>query len=101
MIKRWLNAFKLHEARVTARMEKRARLETLGDLVFWVLLFGLFWAYAWWGHIIGPWVDNLMGWGPHDVDSEGKIRWRQMWSTAICLPGIIGATVLYLRNRRD
>lgn len=81
-------------------MERMSNVETFGSLVFGLVFLGSAWAFAWYGHIIGPWVDNLMGWGPHDLDSEGKIRWRRMWSTAICLPGIIACVVLYIRNRR-
>lgn len=79
---------------------KRARVETFTDLAFMWVLFGLFWAFAWNIHIIGPWVDNLMGWGPHDIDSARKVQWRRMWSTALCLPGIVAYGILYLRNRR-
>lgn len=81
-------------------MANRARLENLADLVFWWLLFSLFWAFAWNAHIIGPWVDNLMGWAPHAVDSMRKVEWRRMWATGLCLPGIICTGILYLRNRR-
>lgn len=101
MIKAWLKHFEAHSERMNQRMERRARLETLGDVTFWVLAFGLFWTFAWNAHIIGPWVDSLMGWGPHDIDSEGKIRWRRIWSTAICLPGIVFSVLLYLRNLRN
>jgi hypothetical protein len=86
--------------RYTNFIESRARLASKGDLVFWLIAFGLFWAFAWNAHVIGPWVDNLMGWGPHDIDSEGKVRWRRIWSTAICLPGILACIGLYIRNRR-
>jgi hypothetical protein len=81
-------------------IERMSSVETLGALVFMLTLACFAWAFAWNAHIIGPWVDNLMGWGPHDIDSAGKIRWRRIWSTAICLPGIIASIGLYLRNRK-
>jgi hypothetical protein len=81
-------------------IERMSSVETLGALVFMLTLACIGWAFAWNAHIIGPWVDNLMGWGPHDIDSAGKIRWRRIWSTAICLPGIIASIGLYLRNRK-
>ena len=84
----------------TAFMDRMARVETFGALVFGLALLGFAWGFAWYAHIIGPWVDNLMGWGPHDIDSEGKVRWRRMWSTAICLPGILVIIYLHIRNRR-
>lgn len=80
-------------------MERMAKVETVGALVFSLFFFGLLWAFAWYAHIIGPWVDNLMGWGPHDLDSEGKIRWRRMWSSAVCLPGILLSIFLYARSK--
>jgi hypothetical protein len=98
---------RLHDAvtrvgdRYESFMERMARVETLGALVFSLIFFGLLWAFAWYAHIIGPWVDNLMGWGPHDTDSEGKVRWRRMWSTAVCLPGILASIWLYIRNHRN
>lgn len=86
--------------RYTNFMDRMTNVETFGALVFMLTLAISAWAFAWYAHIIGPWVDNLMGWGPHDIDSEGKIRWRRMWSTAICLPGILACVGLYFRNRR-
>jgi len=81
-------------------MDRMMNVETIGALIFIVTFLGSAWAFAWNAHVIGPWVDNLMGWGPHDIDSEGKVRWRRMWSTAICLPGILAYIILYIRNRR-
>ncbi len=81
-------------------MDRMMNVETFGALIFIVTFLGSAWAFAWYAHVIGPWVDNLMGWGPHDIDSEGKVRWRRMWSTAICLPGILAYIILYIRNRR-
>lgn len=81
-------------------MERIANVDTFGSLIFSICLFGACWAFAWYAHIIGPWVDSVMGWGPHDIDSMGKISWRRMWSTSICLPGILVSIALYVRNRR-
>lgn len=82
-------------------MSRLARVETFGAMLTMIGLTAGAWALAWYGHIVGPWLDGVMGWGPHDIDSEGKIRWRRMWSTAICLPGIVAFIVLYVLNVRD
>ncbi len=101
MIREWYKRFEAHSGRMTAFMDRMDKVETAGALVFGLVLFGSAWAFAWYAHIIGPWVDNLMGWGPHDIDSERKVQWRRMWSTAICLPGMLASVGLYLRNRRQ
>ena len=80
-------------------MERMDKVESFGALVFGLVLFSSGWAFAWNLHIIGPWIDNLMGWGPHDIDSAAKVQWRRMWATGICLPGIVFSVWLYLRNR--
>jgi hypothetical protein len=100
MIRKIVQRFDAHSQRMTDFMERMMNVETFGALVFILAFLGFAWAFAWYAHIIGPWVDNLMGWGPHDIDSEGKVRWRRMWSTAICLPGILAYIGLYIRNRR-
>lgn len=100
MIRDWIKRFDDHCQRMTDFMDRMTSVETFGALIFMLTLACSAWAFAWYAHIIGPWVDNLMGWGPHDIDSAGKIRWRRMWSTAICLPGILACIGLYLRNRR-
>jgi hypothetical protein len=86
--------------RTTKFMERMHSLETVGALLFIVSMFCFGWAFAWYAHIIGPWVDQLMGWGPHSIDSPRKIQWRRMWATAVCLPGILLAIYLYIRGRR-
>jgi hypothetical protein len=93
--------FVAHERRMTARMDQLAKVETFGAMVAMVAMTAAAWAFAWYAHIIGPWLDGVMGWGPHDIDSAGKIRWRRMWSTAICLPGIVAFIGLYILNVRD
>jgi len=82
-------------------MSRLAKVETFGAMVVMVCLFTGLWAFAWYAHIIGPWLDGVMGWGPHDIDSAGKIRWRRMWSTAFCLPSIVLAILNYILNVRD
>lgn len=79
-------------------MERISNPSTHKDFLYGFLIFGGAWALAWNAHLIGPWVDQLMGWGPHDIDSEGKIRWRRMWSTAICLPALLVGSALYIRK---
>ncbi len=81
-------------------MERMTHVETFGALAFMLALACFAWGLAWYGHIIFPWLENILGFGPSDIDSEGKIRWRRMWSTAICLPGILACIGLYIRNRR-
>jgi TRAP-type C4-dicarboxylate transport system permease small subunit len=93
--------FVAHERRMTARRDQLAKVETFGAMVVMVAMIATAWAFAWYAHIIGPWLDGVMGWGPHDIDSPGKIRWRRMWSTAICLPGIVLAILNYILNVRD
>lgn len=93
--------FNAHEQRMTARMNQLAKVETFGAMLLMVAMLAGLWAFAWYAHIIGPWVDAVMGWGPHDIDSAGKIRWRRIWSTAICLPGIVAFVGLYILNVRD
>lgn len=101
MIRNLWTRFLAHGERMNDFMERMARVETAGALVFALALGCFAWAFAWNAHIIGPWVDNLMGWGPHDIDSDRKVQWRRMWSTAICLPGMIFSVLLYLRNRKN
>ena len=81
-------------------MNRIGNVETFGSMVFGVLFLGAAWALAWYGHIIFPWLENLLDFGPYDIDSAGKIRWRRIWSTSICLPGILACIGLYIRNRR-
>ena len=99
MMRRFMERLDAAAHRHTAFMERMGKVETFGALVFSLFFFGLLWAFAWYAHIIGPWVDNLMGWGPHDLDSEGKIRWRRMWSSAVCLPGILLSIFLYAPSK--
>ncbi len=82
-------------------MSRLAKVETFGAMLLMVAMTAGAWGFAWYAHLIVPWLDGVMGWGPHDIDSEGKIRWRRMWSTAICLPGIVAFVGLYILNVRD
>jgi hypothetical protein len=79
-------------------MDRMTDVETFGSWVFGLTLLGTAWALAWYAHIFFPWLEHLMGFGPHDIDSAGKIRWRRIWSTAVCLPGMLFCTALYFRN---
>lgn len=72
----------------TERGGRAISAETLPQILFVLAAFGGVWAFAWNGHIISPWLDSLVGLGPYDIDSPGKIRWRQMYSTAFCAPVI-------------
>lgn len=80
-------------------VHKLTYVETFRDLIVVLAIFGSVWAYAWYGHIIGPWVDNLLGLGPHGIDSLGKIRWRRMYSTAFCAPPMLYAILRYTYNK--
>ncbi len=100
MMRIWIERFDDHCRKVTRFMNRMSNVETAGALGFSLALLGGAWALAWYAHIVFPWLEHLLGLGPHDVDSEGKIRWRRIWSTAICLPGILASIGLYLRNRK-
>ena len=100
MIKDLGDWFKEFDRRVTVFVEKRAKLETFGALLFMVGMFCAAWAFAWYAHIIGPWLDALLGWGQHDIDSAEKIHWRRVWSTSVCLPGVFFAILTYALNKR-
>jgi hypothetical protein len=101
MIRGLYKRFEAHSGRMTAFMERMMEVKTFGALVFIVAFLGSAWAMAWYSHIFSPWLENLLGLGPYDIDTEGEIRWRRMWSTAICLPGILIYICLYIRNRFD
>lgn len=94
------NRFDAMAHRHTAFMDRMINVETLGALGFMLALACSAWALAWYAHIVFPWLEALLGLGPYDIDSARKIQWRRMWSTAICLPGIIACIGLYIRNRR-
>ena len=98
MLKRIWNAMLAHERRMAYRMERISNPSTHRDFLYGLLMISAFWAFAWNAHLISPWVDQLMGWGPHDIDSVGKIRWRRMWSTALCFPGLLFLANLYVRK---
>jgi hypothetical protein len=76
-------------------VNKHMYVEKFSSFILILGFFGTTWAFAWYAHIIGPWVDQLLGLGPHDIDSIGKIRWRRMYSTAFCAPPIIYAIIRY------
>lgn len=101
MIQELWNRFKAHDQRVTAFLDRQAKVESFGALVIMLALVVAAWAFAWYGHIIGPWMDRVLGLGPHDLDSAGKIRWRHIWSTAVCVPSIVVFVGLYILNVRD
>lgn len=92
--------FLAHGERMNEFMDRMMNVETFGALVFMLVLAFSAWGLAWYAHIIFPWLENLLGLGPYDVDSARKVQWRRMWSTAICLPGILACIGLYIRNRR-
>lgn len=101
MIRRFVNRMSEINEAYGRTMSRLARVETFGAMLAMVVMTVGAWGFAWYAHIIGPWLDAVMGWGPHDIDSVGKIRWRRMWSTAICLPGIVAFVGLYILNVRD
>lgn len=101
MIRRFVDRMSEINQAYGRTMSRLAKVETFGAMVVMVALFAGAWAFAWYAHIIGPWLDGVMGWGPHDIDSAGKIRWRRMWSTAFCLPSIVLAILNYILNVRD
>ncbi|MDR7096216.1 hypothetical protein J2X09_003973 [Hydrogenophaga laconesensis] len=102
MIRGWINWFGEVNQRYGRFMHERAQVKTLDDLIFWLVAFGSFWLLVWNTDVLEPWTSELFtqwfGWEPSDLPSEGKMRWRRMWSTAICLTGMVSMTGLYLRN---
>lgn len=78
---------------------KLIKVEKVSHLAVVLVFFGFTWIFAWNAHIIGPWIDHLLGTGPHDIDSIGKIRWRRIYSTAFCAPPIIYAIFRYAYNK--
>lgn len=101
MIRRFVDRMSEINQAYGRTMSRWAKVETFSAMLAMVSLLAGAWAFAWYAHIIGPWLDGLMGWGPHDIDSAGKIRWRHIWSTAICLPSIVLAILNYILNVRD
>lgn len=75
-----------------------AQMETPKQLLIVIVPFGLGWAFIAYAHVVGPWVDTLLNLGPHDIDSAAKIRWRKIWSSALCGPIIAAAIVKFLYN---
>lgn len=80
---------------------KAADPKSLKFLFISITIFFLFLTLGWYGHIIWPWIDLQFGLGPHDIDSADKIRWRRIWVSSICVPGIVGVIAIYLLNRRE
>ncbi len=76
-----------------------AFVDTFNHLVIVLLIFGSGWGLFWYAHIIFPWLEHLLGLGPYDIDSIGKIRWRRMYSTAICAPPMLYVIVRYAYNQ--
>lgn len=75
----------------TAWGSRAINSEKFSQLLFVFVAFGGTWALAWNAHIFFPWLEKLIGLGPSDIDSVGKIRWRRMYSTGFCAPVIIYA----------
>lgn len=82
-------------------MERISNPTTNKDFVLGLVIFGGAWAIAWYAHIVFPWIESVLGWSPSTPDSEGKIRWRRIWSTAICLPGILAIIIMHIRRLRQ
>lgn len=101
MTSKWLGRLNEINQSYGRGVAKVAKIESLGALLIMLLWIGSAWAFAWYAHIIGPWVDNLFGLDPHDADSLAKIQWRRIWSSIVCLPMIVVSLVLYLLNVRD
>lgn len=82
-------------------MERISNPTTNKDFVLGLVIFGGAWAIAWYAHIVFPWIESVLGWSPSTPDSEGKVRWRRIWSTAICLPGILAISIMHIRRLRQ
>lgn len=101
MWRRLVEAFRRHDQRMTERMARISNPTTNKDFVLGLVIFGGAWAIAWYAHIVFPWIESVLGWSPNTPDSEGKIRWRRIWSTAICLPGILAIVIMHIRRLRQ
>lgn len=85
-LKQLVSRFDAFDQGFTDKVVRASNPETLSGLLVISAIFGSVWAFAWYGHIVGPWFESLFGLGPYDVDSAGKIRWRRIYSTALCAP---------------
>lgn len=74
-------------------------VEKFSDLFKVLMIFGSGLLLGWYAHIFFPWLEHLLGLGPHDIDSLGKIRWRRMYSTALCAPPMLYAIARYAYNQ--
>lgn len=99
-IKQWLKAFDTWDNDLLQRwVSYTANPTTTKQLLAVIVPFGLGWAFLAYAHILGPWIDMVLGTGPHDPDTDGKIIWRRMWSSALCGPVIAYALLRYCYNR--
>jgi hypothetical protein len=70
-------------------------VETFPHLIIVIVISASVWAIGWYAHLISPWADAAFGWGPHDIDSPGKIRWHRITFTALCAPVLVYAPLRY------
>ena len=73
--------------------------EKFTDVLKLIAICGSVWAIGWYAHIIFPWLEHLLGLGPYDIDSLAKIRWRRIYSTALCAPPMLYVIVRYAYNQ--
>ena len=73
--------------------------EKFSDILIVLLICGSVWSIGWYAHIIFPWLERLLGLGPYDIDSLGKIRWRRIYSTALCAPPMLYVIIRYAYNQ--
>jgi len=95
-----IEAFRRHDQRMASRTERISNPTTDRDFFLGFLMLGGIWALAWYAHIVFPWIESVLGWAPSTPDSEGKIQWRRVWSSAFCLFGFVSLLVLYIRHLR-
>lgn len=78
---------------------KHMHVEKFSSLIVILTFFGSIWALAWYSHVLSPLLDSVLGIGPHDIDSIGKIRWRRIYSTVFCAPPMLYAIIRYAYNQ--
>ncbi len=98
-IVQWFKKFDEWDKNLTRKLvEDTFQLETFRQFFKVIFLPTIALLFAWNAHIIGPYIDSVLGTGPHDIDSYGKIVWRRIYSSALCGPMIAYAIVRFSYN---
>ena len=81
------------------KKEEQYNLFLILQLFMVLAVFGIPWLLAWNGNVIAPWMDSVLGTGPHTPDSYGSNLVRRIWSSVLCGPIIVYALIRYAINR--